>query len=829
MKPKVLKKAVSAIAAFSVIAAALSPMAVLAAEGDPVGGDTVMIEFEDCVNSANADAGFTAEAEWAQISTKPANADDRREFTVTFDAAAAGYYYFDITAACYGSAEWLSNVLYSINGSGEKDLYTSGDYRLLQPLDAAGVTFRRGLFAMKEPVYLNEGTNTLTLRCGARTMNSGDLIVAALDKAVFMPKNVIPSNGRIELENYAVDNGIESLWQATASNSQIAYINDKENMGEDEFELTVNVEETGSYSLGLATGCRQYLVWLSPLSISVNGGAYESLDGYLRTDYSGDTTTYGTALFTRPEPITLNAGENTIKIKATQRDDGGIIYSLDYLDIKPVGVTKDLPESGRIEGEGYATEWGTEITAQATSSGGMSAVKKAPGETSDEISIKINVPEEGDYVAALGAGCAAWASWLSPIEISFNEGGYEDTAHTDKYAVSGVISVSDDGFRAARITRQQTVHLNEGENTIKLRMRERADGGIYYSIDYIDLVRVQNVENIAPLPESGRIETEDYAEQVGMEKYDLDVESGGATSRVANADMTSDVVSFAFTSDEEKTVMLQIGAAAKAWAPWLSPVYVSLNGGEKEDLLSFNRIATHEGDDGFRSADMVRNGAVKINKGLNVITFYAEERDASYNGGIYYGIDYIDFTKAYDELTAPQMYLNQEMNVGDTISAIIMDGSKIVTPDTVYQLTFKSDNEEVASVDGSGLVKGVSAGTATITAAIRANRASEEIVLKQTVTVNGDTTELASVKNVKNDNGKISFDVTSSFGIDTAQAYVASYDNGVLVSVKLQEISVGANGSVTVEKTLDNYDSSQNVKIFVWLDQYPLTGCVEVQ
>ncbi|HIT85033.1 MAG TPA: Ig-like domain-containing protein [Candidatus Ornithomonoglobus intestinigallinarum] len=226
---------------------------------------------------------------------------------------------------------------------------------------------------------------------------------------------------------------------------------------------------------------------------------------------------------------------------------------------------------------------------------------------------------------------------------------------------------------------------------------------------------------------------------------------------------------------------------------------------------------------------MVRNGAVKINKGLNVITFYAEERDASYNGGIYYGIDYIDFTKAYDELTAPQMYLNQEMNVGDTISAIIMDGSKIVTPDTVYQLTFKSDNEEVASVDGSGLVKGVSAGTATITAAIRANRASEEIVLKQTVTVNGDTTELASVKNVKNDNGKISFDVTSSFGIDTAQAYVASYDNGVLVSVKLQEISVGANGSVTVEKTLDNYNSSQNVKIFVWLDQYPLTGCVEVQ
>lgn len=828
MKFKFFRTVLGMVMVVSMIMCSSAAIAVENEETNNValGGDTITLELKNYVSDeVNADSGFKIAGGCAQILADPTKEDDYRNFTVNFETKAAGYYSLDIIAACYGYVPWLSNVNYSLNGAASVDLYTNENNRLMQKLDTEG-TFQRGRFSIKESVYLTEGTNVLTFSCKERSSDKLK-IAAALEKAVFTPKNVIPSNGVIELENYAVDNNIETMSQATASNSQITKTGNA-NISEEEFTIKVNVPEAARYSLGVAAGCKFNLTWLSPLSVSINGGTYESLENYVKTEYSHDTSTFGTALFTRADVINLNAGENTITLKATPRDDGGIYYSLDYISLNKLGVIKPLPENGKIEAEDYATEWEAEMTTQSTASNGAVITKKLADQTEDEVSMTVSTAEEGDYVIAVGAGCSAWAEWLSPLAISFNDGEYENLSD---YGVSGVIADSDDGFRCARMTRQQAVHLSAGTNTIKFKASARTAGGVYYSIDYIDIVRVQNAESISVIPDTGRIEAEDYAEQIGMTVNTLDVASGGASAVVKNASASSDVVSIAFISDEKKQVILSVGAASQAWAPWLSPVHVQINGGKKEDLLSFNKTSTQEGEDGFRNADMVRRGNIEINKGLNVITFYAEPRTADFNGGIYYGIDYIDMAKANTELQEPEMSLQTELEVDDKVTITIMDGSAFITPADVYQLTYKSSNEAVATVDGNGLVTAVSSGTTEITVAIRANKNSDEIVLKKIITVSGEEENMVSIDNIVNNDGTVSFDVKNSIDLDKAEIYIASYDSdGILVSIKKHNVeNIAANTGYKVSEILENYDESQRVRIYMWMGMYPVIDSIDVK
>ena len=819
MKLKALTKLIGIVTASSMLAGSLPA---LADENSSASADTITVEFENyTADKNNEGSGFAAVGDCAQIFTDKIKDDDYRNFYASFNVQTAGYYTLDIIAACYvaGATVWLSDLSYSLNGGESKDINTGN--RIAGRIDSAG-TFVRTDFAKAEDVYLNEGENTISFSCKERSSGS-DKIVAALDKAIFTPKNVIPSSGIIELENYASDNGVETLWQKSASRYQVTKTADKAKK-EELFTVKVNVGEDAEYSLGVAAGCSAYLGWLSPLQISVNGGAFEELADYNRMDYSKDSSTFGTALFTRPASVTLNKGENTIVIKATERAAGGVFYSLDYISLEKMNVIKDLAENGRIEAEDYAAQWNAVKRAHESGSG-ISAVKTISDADTDEVSLTVNVLEEGDYAVAVRAGCSAWAEWLSPLSVSFNGGEYENL---ESYGVSGVVNNSSDGLRCARMTRQKTLHLNAGKNKISFKAAPRAAGGIYYSIDYIDLVKVQNAENISLISSDGRIEMEDYAEQIGMTAGKLDVASSGASAMVKNAAGESDVVSIAFMSNEKKTVNFQVGIASQAWALWLSPVYIQLNGAEADDPVNYTRLAIQGGNDGFRNADMLKNEAVELNEGLNIITFIVKQRSAQYNGGIYYGLDYIEFTKANEPLTAPELVMQTELEVGDESEIQIMDGSEFVTLDRVYQITYKSGNEAVATVDGNGKLSAVSPGSAEITVAIRVNVNSEEIVLKKTVTVEGKD-QLISVSAVSKNNAAISFNVKSSTELDAADVYIAGYDvSGALVSVKKHSIKgLAAGDSKMISDSLDDYEKIESVKIFVWMDMYPLINGVD--
>lgn len=486
-----------------------------------------------------------------------------------------------------------------------------------------------------------------------------------------------------------------------------------------------------------------------------------------------------------------------------------------FLELNRIDVVNALPESGRIEAESYAVDLGMEYAGSAESSNGAVAKKVDAAAAADTASITFAVETAGTYVMAVGAGCAAWASWLSPVSVSVNGGAAEDLAD---YRINDVISNSNDGFRSARMTRPATINLEAGVNTVTFSATPRTAGGIYYSLDYIDLIWVQDSANIGTISENSRIEAEDFAAECGLAVNLVDVSSKGANAAVKDAALSSDVFSIAFNveGDKEASYVMSVGAACAAWAPWLSPLAVSVNGRPKEaiDTAVFTRGAIQGGNDGFRCADLTKNTNITLYNGLNVITFYASPRSSDFNGGIFYAIDYIDLVKAKAELTAPEMTLPSEYMVGDTGSILVTDGENLVTPDSVYQMTYASSDEDVAVVDGSGTVTAKGAGTAEITVALRVNKNSAEVAMKQTVTVRQDGVYLTEAENT---GGTVTFTVNTDAQLENVAAVVASYAGGRLVDAELINIdAVEAYGTYKAQASLSSYEEGQEVKIFLW-------------
>ena len=136
-----------------------------------------------------------------------------------------------------------------------------------------------------------------------------------------------------------------------------------------------------------------------------------------------------------------------------------------------------------------------------------------------------------------------------------------------------------------------------------------------------------------------------------------------------------------------------------------------------------------------------------------------------------------------------------------------------------YVLLWESDNTDVAEVDANGVVKGKSAGTATITAATEDGtcvdsytvNVSESMIYN--IAVNGNTASL-TVKNITDTN------------YDSAVAAAALCDNDEVKEIKIVNINdfkMGDTRNISAE--FSDIGSGDCLQIFLWSDfasMYPI-------
>ncbi len=311
------------------------------------------------------------------------------------------------------------------------------------------------------------------------------------------------------------------------------------------FTMKVDVPVTGYYQFGAAISERTFV---SPMAVSFNGGDYEAIrydtgniangvgitdasDAYARKEYSNDSDTFGANLYIRNDAIYLVEGENTITLKPGKRVENNprIFASIDFIDLSFAGADYgsviDTVEAEDLTGTGLNK---TEVK---TASGGYVAQYGDGKATEKEVSFTINVPSAGTYTLKIGAALQANHDWLSPATLKVNGG---DGIRLNYEIMTQYIfkELHSETYTPALYT-VNNVSLNSGENTLTFNFTERNAKGVYFAIDFIDIVddtvkADQSVEkeSMTEMQSSEQFETEDgkTVQNVGFKLEGLSAE-----------------------------------------------------------------------------------------------------------------------------------------------------------------------------------------------------------------------------------------------------------------------------------------------------------------
>lgn len=294
---------------------------------------------------------------------------------------------------------------------------------------------------------------------------------------------------------------------------------------------------------------------------------------------------------------------------------------------------------------------------------------------------------------------------------------------------------------------------------------------------------------------------------------------------------------------ESGNYYFELGAAGfSAGREWLSPISVSIGNQDLGYLRTPDSVT-----DNFVRADspydttnyplyqFTAKQVVPLEANKNyIVTFKIDSRvNNSYNGqNLGYNDDYhaaLDYfaLKKQTTLTNPQAKLSDTIAVGEAANITVSDNEKTITAADVYQMTFKSSNENVVTVDGTGLVTAQAAGNAQITVEIIANMSDDAISLYCPITVTDSDVYVANA--VVTETGAISFDV-SNVGRDSYEngvvAVAACYNENLLTEVKIFNIGNLYSGDYySYSHQFSKYTIDCDVKIMLlesWANMKPI-------
>ena len=252
-------------------------------------------------------------------------------------------------------------------------------------------------------------------------------------------------------------------------------------------------------------------------------------------------------------------------------------------------------------------------------------------------------------------------------------------------------------------------------------------------------------------------------------------------------------------------------------------VSVKFDDGDAITLGSASTIKTNDGSyfvGGLYPYDTyVLSNGVSLTAGSHTVT-------VSLNGDSKgAAADYVKLTKM-TEPSGVSISTSSTMNVGGN-SNITLNGVNI---DDMYMVTYSSNKESVAIVDGNGKITATGAGTAIIEALVKKYVISEGILAQANVTVN--TSDILYISDAEVSDGTFTAKITKTGTLkDAAKACIAVYEHNNLKSVNTVNIGAAA-GTQNISETL-TAESGDIVEIFVWYasDMEPVCNpvCVKIK
>ena len=710
-------------------------------------------------------------------------------------------------------------------------IYVNDSSNVVSQYTAMGELFRvNGIGADSGDVYdcgrlyLEAGENAIYWSFGkAKTQNK---IYAALDYIELTPQIIFVSPDaatKVEGENYTnatLKPNVRVLNNPDDGQKAVNYTSfTPGNYAEGQkfiTEYALNTENAGYYNL-TAVATEMSKEYTSDWSIYINSDENPVSEYTQVADV--ETTSFMKKNFKEFEcgTVYLEKGSNTLYWKVNEADlgaDGTTLQAaLDYFVLTPIPVISvSTTGNTQIEGEDY-TDFTVEpnIRKMNDPDDGQKAVNyvsfNPANHSGQEFIVKyaVNVENAGYYGISTVATIRS-QTYTSDWSI------YADTADNSVSKYEEVADVETTSFMKnnMKVYDCGRIFLEEGLNTICWKVNEAdlgADGTtLQAALDYF--VLTPPVAQIIEVGEETVIEAETDLKGVNALGASDDKIFGVGAERKENT-ISLDVVSAG-------NYMVEVcGTNGR--------VSVKFDDGDAITLGSASTIKTNDGSyfvGGLYPYDTyVLSNGVSLTAGSHTVT-------VSLNGDSKgAAADYVKLTKM-TEPSGVSISTSSTMNVGGN-SNITLNGVNI---DDMYMVTYSSNKESVAIVDGNGKITATGAGTAIIEALVKKYVISEGILAQANVTVN--TSDILYISDAEVSDGTFTAKITKTGTLkDAAKACIAVYEHNNLKSVNTVNIGAAA-GTQNISETL-TAESGDIVEIFVWYasDMEPVCNpvCVKIK
>ena len=567
-------------------------------------------------------------------------------------------------------------------------------------------------------------------------------------------------------------------------------------------EYALNVESAGYYILTAVATVRSK-TYTSDWSIYINSEENPVSEYTQGADV--ETTKFMKNNFKKFKcgSVYLEKGANTLYWKVNEKDFGAdgttLQAALDYFVLMPMPVTLvSTTGDTKIEGEGY-TDYTVEpnIRIMNDPDDGQKAVNyvsfNPANHSGQEFITKyvVNVENAGYY------GIRAVATIRSQTYTS-DWSIYADTADNSVSKYEKAADVATTKFMVNNFKEYNCgrIFLEEGLNTICWKVKETdlgADGKtLQAALDYF--VLTPPVPQVTEVGNNTVIEAETDLRGVNV--------LGASDGKVFGTD----------SEIKENTIMLDVVSAGNYMAEVCGTngkASIKFDDGDAITLGSESTIKLKDGSYFAGSLypydTYVLSSGVALTAGRHTVTvsLTGDSKGAA--------VDYVKLTK----MTEPSdisISASSTMNVGDNAD-ITLDGVNI---DDMYMVTYSSDNESVAIVDGNGRITATGAGTATIDAFVKKYVISDGVLAQAVVTVN--TSDALYISDAAFSGGAFTAKITKNAPLkDTAKAYIVVYGHNHIKSINIVDIVAGT-GTQSISEAL-MAESGDIVEMFIWYDK----------
>lgn len=643
---------------------------------------------------------------------------------------------------------------------------------------------------------------------------------------------------RVEFEDFVPSRKMNiSTALTNVSGDCILY---NEIQGEQTFDTTVNVTKAGKYVFKIWANSKNE--WYSGIEYSVNGGKYhQSQTG---TEVAWNSTFSGTTpfpfganesagvnqgwwnkVFTNSEEIILAEGENTISFKVLPAtSQSGKCYAL--MDCYEVTLNNELTmPTNAVDDNGV-------ITVQAEDWYDLNEHFDDDKKENDDFvgflrhtwkdytigyNTWVDITNSGYYKIETAASCLMNNQYISDIQITAGDKSIviSDTTATKDESYAGV-KANDSIGKTQLYKLKDSFLLKAGRNRVQILIKQ---GGLNIeaaAVDYIKLTPDTEKNNSLPKISNGvTLECEDYitseTQQGWGHKYKCEqTKASGNATAVWNC--TDAYTPIEMQVNAEETGKYDLGIAY-AYSEWWSRVHLLVDGRE---LTTTDQGILYESNAiDKKNAKLFTANNVELDKGVHTIKIIVDKRssDSRYVAVL----DCVKIAPADDRtFTAGAETMALDRNATGTIS--IKSGDKTITASDVYSITYVSSNEEIATVNGDGVVTSKNGGSATITANVKATNLSAVQQVKVKVTVADDRD--AWITGASAENG-LSFKVNLKAAAENKiDVFTAVFDGDKLVQVLAKSIEKDAK-DLEVNYKADEIQkpAGGEIKVFVWNNQ----------